>query len=32
MMGTVLAGIAEFERDLIQERVRSGIAPTRAVQ
>ena len=26
MMATVLAGIAEFERELIQERIRSGIA------
>ncbi len=25
-MATVLAGIAEFERELIQERIRSGIA------
>jgi putative DNA-invertase from lambdoid prophage Rac len=26
MMATVLSGIAEFERELIQERIRSGIA------
>jgi hypothetical protein len=26
MIATVLAGIAEFERELIQERIRSGIA------
>ena len=26
MMATVLAGIAEFERELIQERIRSGLA------
>src|SRR3954471_16232546 len=26
MMATVLAGLAEFERELIQERIRSGIA------
>ncbi len=26
LMSTVLAGVAEFERELIQERVRSGIA------
>ncbi len=26
MMATLLAGIAEFERELIQERIRSGIA------
>src|SRR5215218_4052680 len=30
MMATVLAGIAEFERELIQERVRSGIAAAKA--
>src|SRR4051812_3225505 len=30
MMATVLAGIAEFERELIQERVRSGLAAARA--
>lgn len=30
MMATVLAGIAEFERDLIRERVRSGIAAAQA--
>jgi len=26
MMATLLAGIAEFERELTQERIRSGIA------
>jgi DNA invertase Pin-like site-specific DNA recombinase len=26
MIATVLAGISEFERELIQERIRSGIA------
>ena len=26
MLATMLAGIAEFERELIQERIRSGIA------
>jgi DNA invertase Pin-like site-specific DNA recombinase len=26
MMATVLAGLAEFERELIQERIRSGLA------
>jgi putative DNA-invertase from lambdoid prophage Rac len=30
MMATVLAGIAEFERALIQERIRSGIAAAKA--
>ena len=30
MMATVLAGIAEFERALTQERIRSGIAAARA--
>jgi putative DNA-invertase from lambdoid prophage Rac len=30
MMATVLAGIAEFERDLIRDRVRSGIAAAQA--
>jgi putative DNA-invertase from lambdoid prophage Rac len=30
MMATVLAGIAEFERGLIQERIRSGIAAAKA--
>ena len=30
MMATVLAGVAEFERELIQERIRSGIAAARA--
>lgn len=30
MIATVLAGIAEFERELIQERIRSGIATAKA--
>ena len=30
MMATILAGVAEFERELIQERVRSGIAAARS--
>ena len=30
MLATVLAGIAEFERDLISERVKSGLAAARA--
>jgi putative DNA-invertase from lambdoid prophage Rac len=30
MMATILAGIADFERELIQERLRSGIAAARA--
>jgi DNA invertase Pin-like site-specific DNA recombinase len=30
MMATILAGIAEFERELIQERIRSGIAAAKA--
>jgi putative DNA-invertase from lambdoid prophage Rac len=30
MMATMLAGIAEFERELIQERIRSGIAAAKA--
>ena len=30
MTATVLAGIAEFERELIQERIRSGIAAAKA--
>lgn len=29
-MATVIAGIAEFERELIQERVRSGLAAAKA--
>lgn len=29
MMVTIIAGIAEFERELIQERIRSGIATLR---
>ena len=30
MLATALAGIAEFERELIQERIRSGIAAAKA--
>ena len=30
MMATLLAGIAQFERDLLSERVRSGLAAARA--
>jgi putative DNA-invertase from lambdoid prophage Rac len=30
MMASVMAALAEFERDLIQERIRSGIAAARA--
>ena len=30
MMATVLAGIAEFERELMPERIRSGIAAAKA--
>jgi putative DNA-invertase from lambdoid prophage Rac len=30
MMATILAGIAEFERELIQERVKSGMAAAKA--
>ena len=30
MMATLLAGIAEFERELTQERIRSGIAAAKA--
>lgn len=30
MMATMLAGIAQFERDLISERVKSGLATARA--
>jgi DNA invertase Pin-like site-specific DNA recombinase len=30
MMATLLAGIAEFERDLIRERVKSGLAAAKA--
>ena len=30
MMAAMLAGIAEFERDLLRERVRSGLAAARA--
>lgn len=30
MIATMLAGISEFERELIQERIRSGIAAAKA--
>ena len=30
MLATVVAGIAEFERELIRERVRSGMAAAKA--
>lgn len=30
MMATIIAGIAEFERELLQERIRSGIAAAKA--
>lgn len=30
MIATIIAGIAEFERELIQERIRSGIAAAKA--
>lgn len=30
MMATTLAGIAQFERDMLSERVRSGLAAARA--
>ena len=30
MMATIIAGIAEFDRELIQERIRSGIAAAKA--
>jgi DNA invertase Pin-like site-specific DNA recombinase len=30
MLATVLAGIAEFERELLRERIRSGMAAARA--
>ena len=30
MTATIIAGIAEFERELIQERIRSGIAAAKA--
>lgn len=30
MMATVIAGLAEFERDLLRERVRSGLAAAKA--
>ena len=30
MLATVIAGLAEFERELIQERVRSGLAAAKA--
>jgi putative DNA-invertase from lambdoid prophage Rac len=29
-MRTIMAGLAEFERDLIRERVKSGLASARA--
>ena len=30
MMATVIAGVAQFERELIQERIRSGMAAAKA--
>jgi putative DNA-invertase from lambdoid prophage Rac len=30
LMRTIMAGLAEFERDLIRERVKSGLAAARA--
>ena len=30
MMATLLAGVAQFERDLLSERVKSGLAAARA--
>jgi putative DNA-invertase from lambdoid prophage Rac len=30
MMATILAGIAQFERDLLSERVKSGLAAAKA--
>jgi putative DNA-invertase from lambdoid prophage Rac len=30
MMATMLAGIAQFERDLLSERIKSGLAAARA--
>jgi len=30
MMATILVGLADFERDLLQERIRSGIAAAKA--
>ena len=30
MLATIIAGIADFERELIQERIRSGIAAAKA--
>jgi putative DNA-invertase from lambdoid prophage Rac len=30
LMRTIMAGLAEFERDLIRDRVKSGLAATRA--
>ena len=30
MMATIIAGIADFERELLQERIRSGIAAAMA--
>jgi putative DNA-invertase from lambdoid prophage Rac len=31
LMRTIMAGLAEFERDLIRERVKSGLARAKAV-
>jgi putative DNA-invertase from lambdoid prophage Rac len=30
MLATVIAGVAQFERELIQERIRSGMAAAKA--
>jgi DNA invertase Pin-like site-specific DNA recombinase len=30
MMATVIAGVAQFERELIQERIKSGMAAAKA--
>jgi DNA invertase Pin-like site-specific DNA recombinase len=30
LMRTIMAGLAEFERDLIRDRVKSGLAAARA--
>ena len=32
MMATMLAGIAQFERDLLSERVKSGLAAAESVR
>jgi putative DNA-invertase from lambdoid prophage Rac len=32
LMRTIMAGLAEFERDLIRERVKSGLASAKAIQ